>query len=55
MVTALVPRLGYDAAAKLAQESVARGQTIRELCLEKNILPPEELARLLDPRSMTGA
>ena len=55
MVTALVPRLGYDAAAKLAQESVARGKTLRELCLEKNVLPPEELARLLDARSMTGA
>jgi fumarate hydratase class II len=55
MVTALAPRLGYDAAAALAKESVATGKTIRALCLEKNVLPPEELALLLEPRGMTGA
>jgi fumarate hydratase class II len=55
MVTALNPRIGYDAAAAIAREAAATGKTVRELCLEKNILPPDELARLLDPRSMTGA
>jgi fumarate hydratase class II len=55
MVTALAPRIGYDAAAAIAKESVASGKTVRALCVEKNILPPEELARLLDPRGMTGA
>jgi fumarate hydratase class II len=54
MVTALNPRIGYDAAAAIAKESVKTGKTVRELCLEKNVLPPEELARLLDARSMTG-
>jgi fumarate hydratase class II len=54
MVTALNPRIGYDAAAAIAKESVKTGKTVRELCLEKNVLPPDELARLLDPRSMTG-
>jgi fumarate hydratase class II len=55
MVTALAPRIGYDAAAALAKESVRTGKTVRELSLEKQLLPPDELARLLDPRSMTGA
>ena len=55
MVTALAPRIGYDAAAAIAKESVATGKTVRALCLEKSILPPDELARLLDPRAMTGA
>ncbi|HXJ20200.1 MAG TPA: class II fumarate hydratase [Polyangia bacterium] len=54
MVTALNPRIGYDAAAAIAKESVKTGKTVRELCLEKKVLPPDELARLLDPRSMTG-
>ncbi len=53
LVTALNPRIGYDAAAALAREAVATGKTIRELCLEKNVLPPDELDRLLDPRGMT--
>ncbi|HXU60851.1 MAG TPA: class II fumarate hydratase [Polyangia bacterium] len=55
MVTALNPRIGYDAAAAIAKESVKTGKTVRELCLEKKVLPPDELQRLLDARSMTGA
>jgi fumarate hydratase class II len=41
LVTALAPRLGYDAAAALARESVATGKTIRALCREKHVLPEE--------------
>jgi fumarate hydratase, class II len=54
MVTALNPRIGYDAAAAIAKESVKTGKTVRELCLEKKVLPPDELERLLDARRMTG-
>jgi fumarate hydratase class II len=54
MVTALNPRIGYDAAAAIAKESVKSGKTVRALCLEKKVLPPDELARLLDARRMTG-
>ena len=54
MVTALVPRIGYDAAAAIAHESVKSGKTVRQLCLEKKVLPSDELARLLDPEEMTG-
>jgi len=54
MVTALAPRIGYDAAAAIAKEAMATGKTVRELCLEKRVLPADELARLLDPRAMTG-
>jgi len=55
MVTALNPRIGYDAAAAIAREAAATGKTVRQLCLEKQVLPPEELERLLDARGMTGA
>src|SRR5215207_11499246 len=53
MVTALVPKIGYDAAAEIAKESVRTGKTVRELCVEKNVLPEAELAEALDPRGMT--
>jgi fumarate hydratase class II len=53
MVTSLVPRIGYDAAAEIAKESVKTGKTVRELCLEKQVLPPDELAEALDPWAQT--
>jgi fumarate hydratase class II len=54
MVTALAPRIGYDRAAEIARAAAESGRTVRELCVERGVLPPDELARLLDPRTMTG-
>ncbi len=53
MVTALAPRIGYDQAAEIAKEAFATGRTVRELALEKEVLPVEELTRVLDARSQT--
>lgn len=53
MCTSLNPLIGYEQAAKLAKEAFASGQTIRELCQEKKILPEETLNEALDPWSMT--
>ncbi len=53
MCTSLNPHIGYEKAAKLAKEAFASGKTIRELCEEQNILPPETLKEALDPWSMT--
>ncbi|MGI9471194.1 MAG: class II fumarate hydratase [Rubripirellula sp.] len=53
MCTSLNPLIGYEQAAKLAKEAFSTGQTIRELCLEKNVLPEETLREALDPWSMT--
>ncbi len=53
-VTALAPRIGYDAAAGIAKEAYAAGKTIREICLERKIVPEKELSELLDPRRQTG-
>ncbi len=53
MVTALAPKIGYDRAAEIAKEAVATGKTVRQLCLEKQVLPPEELAIVLDARAQT--
>ncbi len=43
MCTSLNPYIGYEKAAKLAKEAFHSGKTIRELCIEQNILPEETL------------
>jgi aspartate ammonia-lyase len=53
LVTALAPRIGYAAAALLAKEALARDITVRALVLEKGLLAPAELDRILDLRAMT--
>jgi fumarate hydratase class II len=54
LVTALVPFIGYDRAAEIAKESEFTGKTIREICFEQEVLPKEELERVLNPISMTS-
>ena len=51
--TALAPSIGYDAAAAIAKEAAASGQTIREVAKEKTDLTDGELDTLLDPAAMT--
>jgi fumarate hydratase class II len=53
LVTSLAPRIGYDAAAAIAKEAAATGRTVREVARGKNVLPADELDRVLDPRAMT--
>ncbi|HVT16213.1 MAG TPA: class II fumarate hydratase [Thermoanaerobaculia bacterium] len=53
MVTSLVPKIGYDAAAEIAKESVKTGRTVREICRERKVLPEAELDEALDPWAMT--
>jgi fumarate hydratase class II len=54
MVTVLAPRIGYDRAAEIAKEAARTGRSVRELCLEREVLPRAELDALLDPRTQTG-
>ena len=53
LATALAPHIGYDNAAALAKEAFQSGRTIRELATEKQLMPPDELAKALDVTSMT--
>ncbi len=53
MCTALVPYIGYDAAAAIAKEAYKTGRTVREVAREKGTLSPEDLEKALDPWSMT--
>ncbi len=53
VVTALAPKIGYDLAAKVAKEAFASGRTVRDVALEMEVLPPDELDASLDVRKMT--
>jgi aspartate ammonia-lyase len=53
-VTALNPVIGYERATELAAEAMRTGRGILELVRERKILSEEQLAKVLDPLSMTG-
>jgi len=53
MCTSLAPIIGYDSAAAIAKEAYATGKTVREVALEKQVMPEKELASVLDPYTMT--
>ncbi len=53
LVTALAPKIGYAAAAKLAKEAVEKNVTVRQLVMEKGLLKGKELDEVLDLRAMT--
>jgi len=52
LVTALVPKLGYDTAAQIAKESMSTNKTIREILLERNLLSESEIDDLLDLKKL---
>jgi aspartate ammonia-lyase len=53
VATALSPYIGYAKTAEIAKESVKTGKPIRQLVLERGLLTPEELDRILSPEVMT--
>jgi fumarate hydratase, class II len=53
LVTALNPYIGYDAAAAVAKEALAKNKTLREVVLEKKLMDAATLDRALEPMSMT--
>ena len=48
LVTALVPKIGYDTAAEVAKEAISNNKTIKEVLLEKDLLSEAEIDDLLD-------
>ena len=54
MITALAPKIGYDRAAQIAKEAHQTGRTVRELALEKKVLPQDELEQAMDPWGQTA-
>ena len=53
LATALNPYIGYAAAAKVAQEALARGVSLRQVVLERGYLSEEQIDAILDPFTMT--
>ncbi len=54
LVTALVPAIGYDRAAKIARAAQARGTTLREEALATGWIDAATFDRLVDPLVMTN-
>jgi fumarate hydratase class II len=54
LATGLVPVIGYDKAAAIAKEAYEKKMTVREVALEKQVLPEDELNRLLDEMIQGG-
>lgn len=54
LCTALVPEIGYDAAAAISHDAYESGETIREVASRKTDLTESTLEKLLDPFKMTS-
>ena len=53
IATALNPHIGYDRAAEIAKQAAREKRSVRDVVLERNLLPVEEVDAALDVRSMT--
>jgi aspartate ammonia-lyase len=53
IVTALNPVLGYEKTTELAKEALEKNKGILELIREKKLLTEDQIAKLLDPASLT--
>jgi fumarate hydratase class II len=54
LVTALAPKIGYDAAAKVAKKAHAEGITLKESALALDLVTAEEFETLVRPETMLG-
>ena len=52
LVTALVPKIGYDNAAKIAKTAHHKGTTLREEAVGGGYVTAEEFDRIVDPKKM---
>ncbi len=52
LVTALVPKLGYDTATEIAKESMSTNKTIKEVLLERELLSESEIDDLLNLKKL---
>lgn len=52
-ITAIVPHIGYNAAAKVAKEALETGKPVRELLIEKELVSKENIDKIMDLYAMT--
>lgn len=53
LATALMPQIGYGAAAEISKRSVKEGVLIRDLVKREGVIPADEIDGVLDLRKMT--
>jgi fumarate hydratase class II len=54
LVTALTPKIGYDAAAKIAKSAHKNGTTLKQEALKSGLVSAKEFDRLVQPKDMIG-
>ncbi|PGX41801.1 aspartate ammonia-lyase [Priestia megaterium] len=54
IITAVNPHIGYEVAARIARQAIVEGKSVRDLCLQYDVLTENELDLILDPYEMTN-
>jgi len=55
LVTALSPVIGYQNAAHIAEDALAKGQTLKEAAIASGKVTEEQFAKIVDPTTMIGS
>ena len=53
LATALTPHIGYEEAAAVVHQAAVEGKTLRQVVLDRGLLRPGEVDRVLDVEAMT--
>ena len=53
LATALTPHIGYEEAAAVVHQAMEEGKTLRQVVLDRGLLRPGEVDRILDVEAMT--
>ncbi len=53
LATALTPHIGYEEATAVVRQAEAEGKTLRQVVLDRGLLRPGEVDRILDVEAMT--
>ena len=53
LVTALVPKIGYDKAAKIAKSALKNNTTLKHEAIKSGLIKEKEYDKIVDPKKMT--
>jgi fumarate hydratase class II len=54
LVTALAPKIGYDAAARIAKAAHKNGTTLKEEAVKSRLVTASEFDAMVRPKDMIG-
>jgi len=55
VITALIPFIGYGAAAELAKQALKSGRPVADLVVEAGLMSRTDVERELSPAKLSGA